>query len=108
MAEVFQLHFSPVSICRRGMRSLDKDAEWPRCAEHPIESRLSLRGPEMEAAMSEGQKSPGGPDLAAGVALSEIADGTVLLGHVGDEEVLLARRGDAVFAIGAFCTHYHG
>src|SRR5207253_1627526 len=58
--------------------------------------------------MSEEQKSPGGPDLAAGVAISEIADGAMLLGHVGDDEVLLARRGDEIFAIGAFCTHYHG
>jgi NADPH-dependent 2,4-dienoyl-CoA reductase/sulfur reductase-like enzyme/nitrite reductase/ring-hydroxylating ferredoxin subunit len=32
----------------------------------------------------------------------------MLLGHVGDEEVLLASRGGDVFAIGAHCTHYNG
>ena len=31
-----------------------------------------------------------------------------LLGHVGDEEVLLVRSGSEIFAIGAHCTHYHG
>ena len=47
-----------------------------------------------------------GPDLAIGVALSEIADGAMLLGHAHGEPVLLARRGDELFAIGAICTHY--
>ena len=32
----------------------------------------------------------------------------MLLGHVGDEEVLLVRSGSEIFAIGAHCTHYHG
>jgi NADPH-dependent 2,4-dienoyl-CoA reductase/sulfur reductase-like enzyme/nitrite reductase/ring-hydroxylating ferredoxin subunit len=49
-----------------------------------------------------------GPDLASGVALAAIPDGGVLQGHVGDEAVLLVRRGDDVFAIGATCTHYGG
>ena len=30
----------------------------------------------------------------------------MLLGHAQGEPVLLARRGDEVFAIGAICTHY--
>src|SRR5512140_2617658 len=47
-----------------------------------------------------------GPDLAKGVALSIIADGAMLLGHAHGEPVLLARRGNALFAIGAVCTHY--
>src|SRR5438093_757496 len=49
-----------------------------------------------------------GPDLALGVKLSALADGGMLLGHLGDEAVLLARRGTELFAIGATCTHYNG
>lgn len=48
------------------------------------------------------------PDLAQGVALTELRDGGKLVGYVGDEEVLLVRRGDEVFAVGAHCQHYHG
>jgi NADPH-dependent 2,4-dienoyl-CoA reductase/sulfur reductase-like enzyme/nitrite reductase/ring-hydroxylating ferredoxin subunit len=58
--------------------------------------------------MSENAKQRSGPDLAAGVAITEIADGAMLEGHVGEEAVLLARRGDELFAVGAACTHYHG
>jgi NADPH-dependent 2,4-dienoyl-CoA reductase/sulfur reductase-like enzyme/nitrite reductase/ring-hydroxylating ferredoxin subunit len=43
-----------------------------------------------------------------GVAIDAIADGKMLLGHVGEDAVVLARRGDAFFAIGATCTHYGG
>jgi apoptosis-inducing factor 3 len=49
-----------------------------------------------------------GPDLTQGVATDRLADGQMLAGHVGDDAVLLARRGDEYFAIGAECTHYHG
>jgi nitrite reductase/ring-hydroxylating ferredoxin subunit len=31
-----------------------------------------------------------------------------LLGHVGDQDVLLLRSGAEVFAIDAHCSHYHG
>ena len=58
--------------------------------------------------MSEGQSQPSGPDLAQGLAFAQLADGAMLLGHVGDKAVLLARRGQEVFAIGATCTHYGG
>lgn len=51
--------------------------------------------------------SAAGPDLALGIMLGEVADGCMLLGHVGDEEVILVRRGMEVFAVGAHCTHYH-
>jgi NADPH-dependent 2,4-dienoyl-CoA reductase/sulfur reductase-like enzyme/nitrite reductase/ring-hydroxylating ferredoxin subunit len=30
----------------------------------------------------------------------------MLQGHAGDEPVLLVRRGETIFAVGAFCTHY--
>jgi len=53
-------------------------------------------------------KTPSGPDLVEGVPLSSIPDGGSLLGHVGDDAVLLVRQGAEVFAIGAECTHYHG
>ena len=49
-----------------------------------------------------------GPDLAAGIATSDLADGQMLTGHVGEENVMLARRGSEVFAIGATCSHYGG
>jgi len=57
--------------------------------------------------MSEAAQ-PSGPDLTQGVAASLLTDGKMLLGHVGEDAVLLARRGDDVFAVGAVCTHYNG
>ena len=51
---------------------------------------------------------PSGPDLQAGIPESALADGGMLAGHVGAEAVLIARRGDELFAIGATCTHYGG
>jgi NADPH-dependent 2,4-dienoyl-CoA reductase/sulfur reductase-like enzyme/nitrite reductase/ring-hydroxylating ferredoxin subunit len=58
--------------------------------------------------MSEHEKRLDGPDFAHGVALADIAEGSMILGHVAGEAVLLARRGHELFAIGAECTHYHG
>lgn len=49
-----------------------------------------------------------GPDLALGYAFSQLRDGEMLLGHAEGEAVLLARRGEEVFAVGATCTHYNG
>jgi len=48
------------------------------------------------------------PDFTTGVAARELKDGGTLLGRVGKEEVVLARTGDEIFAVGAHCTHYHG
>ncbi|HET7435689.1 MAG TPA: FAD-dependent oxidoreductase [Thermoanaerobaculia bacterium] len=53
-------------------------------------------------------EAPAGPDLEQGISVSELADGAMIAGHVGDDAVLLARRGDEWFALDAFCTHYHG
>ena len=58
--------------------------------------------------MSTGQSKPAGPNLAGGVAVDDLPDGSMLAGHVGEEAVLLARRGNEVFAIGATCSHYGG
>lgn len=49
-----------------------------------------------------------GPDLTAGVSLDSLDDGRPLLGHVGEDAVILVRRGAEVFAIGASCSHYGG
>ncbi|MGB8714215.1 MAG: Rieske 2Fe-2S domain-containing protein, partial [Onishia taeanensis] len=51
-------------------------------------------------------KSPSGPDLADGIPLSELAEGEMLTGHVGEDAVLLARSGGDFHAVGAHCTHY--
>lgn len=58
--------------------------------------------------MSKPDKIPEGPDLARGVSASEVSEGDKLVGHVGDEEVLVARVGGELFAVGAHCTHYGG
>ncbi|MEO8849142.1 MAG: FAD-dependent oxidoreductase [Casimicrobiaceae bacterium] len=47
-----------------------------------------------------------GPDLANGVVLSSVTEGNALLGHAHGEPVVLVRRGDEMFAVGAVCTHY--
>jgi NADPH-dependent 2,4-dienoyl-CoA reductase/sulfur reductase-like enzyme/nitrite reductase/ring-hydroxylating ferredoxin subunit len=57
--------------------------------------------------MAEEQAPPAGPDLAQGIASNEFG-GETLLGHVGDQEVLLVRSGPEIFAIDAHCSHYHG
>jgi NADPH-dependent 2,4-dienoyl-CoA reductase/sulfur reductase-like enzyme/nitrite reductase/ring-hydroxylating ferredoxin subunit len=58
--------------------------------------------------MAEEQAQPVGPDLALGVPVGELPDGAKLAGHVGQDPVLLVRRGADIFAIGAQCTHYNG
>jgi len=57
--------------------------------------------------MADEKAAPAGPDLSLGVALSEFS-GATLLGHVGDDDVLLVRSGSLIFAIDAHCSHYHG
>jgi nitrite reductase/ring-hydroxylating ferredoxin subunit len=52
-----------------------------------------------------GEAAVSGPDFAAGIAATEVADGTLVGGHVGQEPVLLARRGSEWFAISAVCSH---
>ena len=53
------------------------------------------------------EKKPSGPDLTRAVSLAEFKDGK-LLGHVGEEDVLLVLAGEEVFAIEPACSHYHG
>ena len=40
--------------------------------------------------------------------LLDLRDGGKLVGHCGDEQVLLVRRGTEVFAVSPTCTHYGG
>jgi NADPH-dependent 2,4-dienoyl-CoA reductase/sulfur reductase-like enzyme/nitrite reductase/ring-hydroxylating ferredoxin subunit len=47
-------------------------------------------------------------DFANGLPLDQLPDGGMLAGKIGDEDVIVARRGDDVFAVGGSCTHYHG
>jgi len=58
--------------------------------------------------MSQDESTPQGPDLTLGIAENALADGETLAGHVGDDAVVVARSGDAFFAVGATCTHYGG
>ena len=46
-------------------------------------------------------------DLQQGIPVRDVADGAKLAGKVGDEDVLLVRKGEAFFAVTAFCSHYH-
>jgi nitrite reductase/ring-hydroxylating ferredoxin subunit len=56
--------------------------------------------------MSERSSPTHSLDLTQGIALDKLADGEMLLGHVGETSILLVRRAGDVFAIGATCTHY--
>jgi len=47
-------------------------------------------------------------DLKAGVPIAPLAEGKIISGRVDGEEAILVRRGEAYFAVGALCTHYHG
>jgi len=53
-------------------------------------------------------KNSATPDLAAGIPVGALSNGRMLVGRVGEDDVLLARAGDRFFAVGASCTHYHG
>jgi NADPH-dependent 2,4-dienoyl-CoA reductase/sulfur reductase-like enzyme/nitrite reductase/ring-hydroxylating ferredoxin subunit len=57
--------------------------------------------------MADQKSPPAGPDLSKGITSAEFS-GTTLLGHVGDDEILLVRSGSDIFAIDAHCSHYHG
>src|SRR5204863_1551529 len=58
--------------------------------------------------MAENAEKLEGPDFEKGCELDKLAEGEMLLGHAFGEPVLVARRGDELFAIGATCTHYGG
>src|SRR6516165_7811454 len=62
----------------------------------------------LEIIMATAQTNSAGPDLAQGVPADRLSDGSMLAGHVGEESVLLVRRGNDLFAVSATCTHYGG
>jgi nitrite reductase/ring-hydroxylating ferredoxin subunit len=47
-------------------------------------------------------------DLTRGIPMESVADGSVLAGRVGEDDVLLVRGGGQLFAVRAQCTHYRG
>ena len=49
-----------------------------------------------------------GPDFRAGVPLAQLTEGAATLGHADGEAVIVVRRGQELFAVGATCTHYGG
>lgn len=57
--------------------------------------------------MTEMQEGQTYPDLTQGIPAGDLADGAKLVGRVGEEQVLLVRFGQEIFAVGAHCTHYH-
>jgi apoptosis-inducing factor 3 len=52
------------------------------------------------------EKKLSGPDFAQGVSVSEFSKDGMLQGHANGESILVVRRADSFFAIGASCTHY--
>jgi len=48
------------------------------------------------------------PDFRAGLPEQNLRDGQLVAGQVDGEDAILIRSGDKVFAVGAYCTHYHG
>ncbi len=49
-----------------------------------------------------------GPDLQTGIDIDQLHEGQPLLGHAHGQAVVLVKRGNACFAVGATCTHYSG
>src|SRR6202050_4466915 len=47
-------------------------------------------------------------DFGDGFFVRDLADGAMSPGQAGGEDVVLVRRGDEFFAVGANCSHYHG
>src|SRR5437762_2673908 len=58
--------------------------------------------------MSDAKDGGSARDFRSGVPFGDLPDGAMIVGRVDADDVLLARHGDALFAVGAHCTHYHG
>src|SRR5437870_10087678 len=75
---------------------------------YDVQNRVILDSLTSGNVVSSSQLDAAGPDLALGIPVDDLADGRMVAGHVGKEGVLLARRGNEYFAIGAVCSHYSG
>ncbi|APR78417.1 Ferredoxin reductase [Minicystis rosea] len=62
----------------------------------------------MVAAMGASANELKGPDLEVGIDIQQLREGEPLLGHAGGEGVVLVKRGETCFAVGATCPHYSG
>ncbi|HEX6925390.1 MAG TPA: FAD-dependent oxidoreductase [Longimicrobiaceae bacterium] len=58
--------------------------------------------------MGSDQTGSSGVDLTGGIPLETLEEGRPFAGQVGEEPVVLVRRGAEVFAVGGSCTHYGG
>lgn len=47
-------------------------------------------------------------DLTNGILITDLQDGAMIAGKLGDDQILLARVGEVVHAVAATCTHYGG
>lgn len=45
-------------------------------------------------------------DLTEGVPAGDLAEGVMVAGQIGEDQAVMVRQGDAVYAIGGTCTHY--
>src|SRR5215472_1482047 len=63
---------------------------------------------EGKSNMAEESGELEGPDFEKGYETKKLGEGEMVLGHAFGEAVLVARRGEELFAIGATCTHYGG
>jgi apoptosis-inducing factor 3 len=57
--------------------------------------------------MAEREDAPK-PNFRSGFPIHDLPEGGMALGQVDGEDVILVRRADEFFAVGAHCTHYHG
>lgn len=48
------------------------------------------------------------PDLATGMPSTDLPEGGMVEGQLGDRKILVARVGGRLFAVDALCTHYQG
>lgn len=58
--------------------------------------------------MAGKDKNSLGPDISQGLPVKDLQEDTPFGCHLGEDEIVLVKRGTTVHAVGAWCTHYHG